>query len=67
MRKAPECGAVSRSLLPIDAADGSRSPEHPMLDASRALAEVLPGVRVEWLAGQGHGAMRASAERWWRG
>ncbi|MGA7831704.1 MAG: alpha/beta hydrolase [Terracidiphilus sp.] len=37
---------------------GSHSPEHPMLDASRALAEVLPGVRVEWLAGQGHGAMR---------
>jgi pimeloyl-ACP methyl ester carboxylesterase len=39
---------------------GSLSPEHPMLDASRALAEVLPGVRVEWLAGQGHGAMRAA-------
>jgi pimeloyl-ACP methyl ester carboxylesterase len=39
---------------------GSLSPEHPMLDASRALADVLPGVRVEWLAGQGHGAMRAA-------
>jgi len=39
---------------------GELSPEHPMLDASRALANVLPGVRVEWLAGQGHGAMRAA-------
>jgi pimeloyl-ACP methyl ester carboxylesterase len=33
-----------------------------MLDASRALAEVLPGVRVEWLPGQGHGAMRTEPE-----
>lgn len=41
---------------------GSLSPEHPMLDAARALAEVLPGVRVEWLLGQGHGATRAAPE-----
>ena len=41
---------------------GSVSPEHPMLDASRALARVLPGVRVEQLQGQGHGAMRKSPE-----
>jgi pimeloyl-ACP methyl ester carboxylesterase len=41
---------------------GDQSPEHPMLDSSRALAEVLPGVRVEWLAGQGHGAMRMAPE-----
>jgi pimeloyl-ACP methyl ester carboxylesterase len=41
---------------------GKLSPEHPMLDASRALAEVLPGVRVEWLSGQGHGAMRMAPE-----
>jgi pimeloyl-ACP methyl ester carboxylesterase len=33
-----------------------------MLEASRALAEVLPGVRVEWLTGQGHVAMRAAPE-----
>lgn len=39
---------------------GSMSPEHPMLDAARALAGVLPGVRFEWLEGQGHGAMRAA-------
>ena len=41
---------------------GELSPEHPMLDAARALAKVLPGVRVEWLSGQGHGAMRAAPE-----
>jgi pimeloyl-ACP methyl ester carboxylesterase len=39
---------------------GSLSPEHPMLDAARALAGVLPGVRFEWLEGQGHGATRAA-------
>jgi len=39
---------------------GERSPEHPMLDASRALAKVLPGVRVETLLCQGHGVMRAA-------
>jgi len=37
---------------------GSLSAEHPMLDAARALAAVLPGVRVEWLLGQGHTGMR---------
>jgi pimeloyl-ACP methyl ester carboxylesterase len=41
---------------------GSLSPEHPMLDAARALAAVLPGVRVEWLPDQGHGAMRTAPE-----
>jgi pimeloyl-ACP methyl ester carboxylesterase len=41
---------------------GSISPEHPMLDAARALAGVLPGVRFEWLPGQGHGATRGAPE-----
>jgi pimeloyl-ACP methyl ester carboxylesterase len=41
---------------------GSLSPEHPMLDAARALTNVLPGMRVECLTGQGHGAMRAAPE-----
>jgi pimeloyl-ACP methyl ester carboxylesterase len=41
---------------------GTLTPEHPMLDAARALSEVLPGVRVEWLQGQGHGAMRKAPE-----
>jgi pimeloyl-ACP methyl ester carboxylesterase len=33
-----------------------------MLDAARALAAVLPDVRVEWLTGQNHVAMRAAPE-----
>lgn len=41
---------------------GDRSPEHPMQDSSRALAAVLPGVRVEPLAGQAHGATRMAPE-----
>jgi pimeloyl-ACP methyl ester carboxylesterase len=41
---------------------GSVSPEHPMLDAARALAGVLPGVRFEWLPGQGHGGTRGAPE-----
>ncbi len=41
---------------------GSLSPEHPMLDAARALAKVLAGARFEWLPGQGHTAMRMAPE-----
>jgi len=41
---------------------GSLSPRHPMQRASLALAEVLPNVRVEWLPGQGHTAMRTAPE-----
>jgi pimeloyl-ACP methyl ester carboxylesterase len=37
---------------------GNLSPEHPLRDASRALAKVLPGARVETIVGQGHTAMR---------
>lgn len=41
---------------------GSVSPEHPMLDAARTLAGILPGVRFEWLPGQGHSGMREAPE-----
>jgi pimeloyl-ACP methyl ester carboxylesterase len=41
---------------------GTLSPKHPMLEASRALAAVLPGLRVEWLPGQGHVAMRMAPD-----
>ena len=42
---------------------GSLSPEHPMRDASRALAKVLPNARVETIEGQAHMAMRNVPER----
>lgn len=41
---------------------GSISPEHPMHDASRALAQVLPSARVETIEGHGHMAMRDAPE-----
>jgi pimeloyl-ACP methyl ester carboxylesterase len=41
---------------------GSMSPEHPLKDASRALAQVLPNVRVEMLIGQAHMALRDAPE-----
>lgn len=37
---------------------GALSPEHPMHDASRALAQVLPNAKVETISGHGHMAMR---------
>jgi pimeloyl-ACP methyl ester carboxylesterase len=41
---------------------GSMSPEHPIKDATRALAQVLPNVRVEMLLGQAHMALREAPE-----
>jgi pimeloyl-ACP methyl ester carboxylesterase len=41
---------------------GSLSPKHPMQQATSALAGVLPNVRVQLLANQGHTAMRTSPE-----
>jgi pimeloyl-ACP methyl ester carboxylesterase len=41
---------------------GSLSAAHPLRDASQALAQVLPEVRVEVMEGQGHAAMRAVPE-----
>jgi pimeloyl-ACP methyl ester carboxylesterase len=42
---------------------GSLSPEHPMQDASRALAAVLPHARVETIDGQAHMAMRNAPDK----
>ena len=42
---------------------GSRSPEHPLRDASRALAAVLPNAWVETIEGQGHMATRNAPEQ----
>jgi len=41
---------------------GENSPEHPLRDASRALAPVLPNVRVELLKGLDHSAMRRAPQ-----
>jgi pimeloyl-ACP methyl ester carboxylesterase len=60
--QSPDLTRYSALSCPSMLLIGTLSPEHPMLDASRALAKVLPGVRVEWLPGQGHGAMRAAPE-----
>jgi pimeloyl-ACP methyl ester carboxylesterase len=47
---------------PVLLLKGSVSPEHPMQNAARALAQVLPSVRVETLMGQGHMALRGAPE-----
>ncbi len=69
IRELVEMDAQSRDLTHYSALScpsmllvGSLSPEHPMLDAARALAKVLPVMRVEWLPGQGHSAMREAPE-----
>ena len=55
-------GALSAIACPTLMLSGSLSPEHPLKDASRALAQVLPNVRVEMLMGQGHMALREAPE-----
>jgi len=41
---------------------GGLNLDHPLQDAWRALAQVLPNVRVEMLTGQGHWALREAPE-----
>jgi pimeloyl-ACP methyl ester carboxylesterase len=60
--QSPDLASYSALSCPTLLLVGSLSPEHPMLDAARALATVLPVVRVETLTGQGHGAMRGAPE-----
>jgi pimeloyl-ACP methyl ester carboxylesterase len=45
---------------PIQLLVGSDSPEHPMKNAARALAETLPGIQTEILAGHGHAGIRTA-------
>jgi pimeloyl-ACP methyl ester carboxylesterase len=52
-------GAISCPTLMLV---GENSPEHPLRDASRALAQVLPDVRVEVLPGLDHSAMRRAPQ-----
>lgn len=53
----------AKIACPILMLVGSLSPEHPLRDASLALAKVLPNARVETIEGQGHVAMRNTPER----
>jgi pimeloyl-ACP methyl ester carboxylesterase len=47
---------------PVMLIAGSESPAHPMQDAARTLAQSLPGIRSEILAGHGHGGMRTAPD-----
>jgi pimeloyl-ACP methyl ester carboxylesterase len=60
--QSPDLTHYSALACPVLLLAGGASPEHPMLDAARALAAVLPNVRVEWLAGLGHSGMREAPE-----
>jgi len=59
----PTVDRYAALVCPILMLVGSLRPEHPMRDASRALAKVLPGARVETIEGQAHMAMRNVPER----
>jgi pimeloyl-ACP methyl ester carboxylesterase len=56
----PTAEHYSALACPVLLLRGSESPEHPMQDAARALAQVLPRVRVETLAGQDHMGLRGA-------
>jgi pimeloyl-ACP methyl ester carboxylesterase len=58
----PTVDRYAALTCPILMLVGSLSPEHPLRNASRALAAVLPTARVEMLEGQGHVAMRNAPE-----
>lgn len=45
---------------PVQLLVGTKSAEHPLQDTSRALAKVLPDVRIAALEGQGHMATRTA-------
>jgi pimeloyl-ACP methyl ester carboxylesterase len=59
----PDLTRYSALACPILMLVGALSPEHPLRDASRALAAVLPNARVQTVEGQGHVAMRNAPER----
>jgi pimeloyl-ACP methyl ester carboxylesterase len=59
---APSVDSFAAITSPVLMLVGALSPEHPMRDASRALANALPDVRVETIPGHGHMAMRDAPE-----
>ena len=58
----PSVDRYAAIACPVLMLVGALSPEHPMQDASRALAQILPDVRVETIPGNGHLAMRDAPE-----
>ncbi len=58
----PDVNRYASIACPIMMLVGSLSPEHPLRDASRALAKVLPKARVETIEGQAHMALRNAPE-----
>jgi pimeloyl-ACP methyl ester carboxylesterase len=58
----PTVDRYAALTCPILMLEGSLSDEHPLRDASRALAKVLPSARVETIDGQGHVAIRNAPE-----
>jgi pimeloyl-ACP methyl ester carboxylesterase len=59
----PSIDRYAAIACPVLMLVGSLSPEHPLRDASRALAKVLPNARVQTIEGQGHVAMRNAPEQ----
>ena len=59
----PDLTRYSALACPVLMLVGSLSPEHPLRDASRALAGVLPHASVQTIEGQGHVAMRTAPEQ----
>jgi pimeloyl-ACP methyl ester carboxylesterase len=58
----PSADRYAALACPVMMLVGSLSPEHPMRDASRALAAALPAARVETMEGQAHTALRDAPE-----
>ncbi|HEV2484931.1 MAG TPA: alpha/beta hydrolase [Terracidiphilus sp.] len=59
----PSMDRYTALACPVLMLVGSLSPEHPLRDASRALAKALPSAGVETIEGQGHVAMRNAPEQ----
>jgi pimeloyl-ACP methyl ester carboxylesterase len=58
----PSVARYAAIACPVLLLEGNKSPEHPMRDAARAIAQALPHVRTEIIDGHGHMAMRDAPE-----
>ena len=59
----PDLSRYAKITAPVLMLVGSLSPEHPLRDASRTLAQILPNAHVATIEGQGHVAMRNAPEQ----